>query len=68
MTIGSAVVLKEAVIVVNGVASTVLLPKGTQGIVRAESGSLLDLAVDGVRYAGIPIASVEPLSAATMRV
>lgn len=65
MTIGSAASLREAVIVVNGLAQTDLLPKGTQGIVRAENGKLLDLCVDGVLYTDIPAASVEVISETT---
>lgn len=69
MTIGSTVVLKEAVIVVSAFARTALLPKGTQGVVKAEHGKLLDLDVDGAHHSDIPVASVEMISEAeTIRV
>lgn len=63
MTIGSAVILKEAVIVVKGLARAILLPKGTQGVVRARNGRLMDLEVDGIHYADIPVTSVEVIPA-----
>lgn len=55
---GTAVVLREPVIVAGSLFGADLLPKGTKGIIQAENGRLVSLAVDGVLYRDIPMASI----------
>ena len=58
MRIGAVVVLREPVILTGSLLGATLLPKGSRGVVKAENGGLLSIAVYGVLYTDIPAASV----------
>lgn len=58
MTIGSKIILREPVIVVED-TRTVFLPKGTSGSVAALEDGHLTISVDGKDYGGIPHESVK---------
>lgn len=58
MTVGSEVVVKETVIIVDGGKVQTLLP-GTNGIVKRVDGHTVALLCDDAIYPDIPIQSVE---------
>ena len=58
MTIGSKIILREPVIIVED-TRTVFLPKGTIGSVAVLEDGHLTISVDGKDYAGIPAESVK---------
>lgn len=58
MRVGFEAVLKETVVVVNGIKAQTLL-KGTRGILKEVCRDVVTLLIDGVSYPDIPIQSVE---------
>lgn len=58
MTIGSQVVLREPVVIVED-TRTVCLPKGAMGAVTALEDGQLTISLNGEDYAGIPAESVK---------
>ena len=58
MTIGSKIILREPVIIVED-TRTVFLPKGTSGSVSALEDGHLTISLNGEDYAGIPTESVK---------
>ena len=58
MTIGSKIILREPVIIVED-TRTVFLPRGTTGTVTALEDGQLTISLNGEDYAGIPTESIK---------